>query len=89
MSDAYLFTLGQKTLMVTLQLAGPLLGFSLIVGIVVSIFQAATQIQDITLSFVPKIIAVVLATAIFGPWMLRSMIEFTYNLFMYLPQLTR
>jgi len=89
MSEAYLFTLAQKTIVVVLQATLPILGLSLIVGILVSLFQAVTQIQDMTLSFVPKILSVVVAVLIFGPWIFRIMVEFTYMIFMTLPDLVR
>jgi flagellar biosynthesis protein FliQ len=89
MTEGYLLTLANQTLFVVLQLAGPLLGFSLIVGVMVSIFQAVTQIQDMTLSFVPKILSVVLAFLIFGPWMLRVIISFTQGLILNLPAMVR
>ncbi len=60
--------------------AAPMLIFALVVGLIVSIFQAVTQIQEMTLTFVPKIIAVVVVTAIFFPWMLSTMLEYTVTL---------
>jgi flagellar biosynthesis protein FliQ len=89
MTETYLLSLSQKTIIIVLELAGPILVFSLIVGVVVSILQAATQIQDITLSFVPKIISVMVAFVIFGPWMLRMMVDFTQRIIVSLPQLVR
>jgi flagellar biosynthetic protein FliQ len=70
-------------------ISGPILGLGLIVGLVVSIFQAATQIQEMTLTFVPKIIAVGAALVVFGPWMLKSMVVFTTKLLAGLPNLVR
>jgi flagellar biosynthetic protein FliQ len=61
--------------------AGPILSIALVVGLVISIFQATTQIQEQTLSFVPKIIAVFLALIIFGSFMMNRLIDFTTNLF--------
>ncbi|MBQ3032807.1 MAG: flagellar biosynthesis protein FliQ [Deferribacterales bacterium] len=61
-------------------IAAPMLIFALLVGLVVSIFQAVTQIQEMTLTFIPKILAVVAATAVFFPWMLSTMLEYTINL---------
>lgn len=61
--------------------AGPILVIALVVGLVISIFQATTQIQEQTLSFVPKIIAVFLALIIFGSFMMNRLIDFTTNLF--------
>ena len=59
----------------------PMLLSGLLVGLLVSIFQATTQIQEQTLAFVPKIIAVLVAMLIFGPWILNNMIDFTYSIF--------
>lgn len=70
-----------KTLEIALLLAAPMLIFGLIAGLIVSIFQAATQIQEMTLTFIPKILAVVLAIVIFFPWMLDVMISFTIGIF--------
>lgn len=89
MTEAFLFTLAGQTIMLVLKVAGPVLLFSLVVGVAVSIFQAITQIQDMTLTFVPKIIAVIAAMLLFGPWTFRTMIEFTYRLFMMLPEMVR
>ncbi len=69
-------------LIVALKLALPVLLFGLVAGVMVSIFQTVTQIQEFTLTFVPKLLAVVTALAIFGPWMMSTMVHFlqyTYN----------
>ena len=76
-----------KALVTVLLVAGPMIGFSLAVGLLVSILQAATQIQEQTLSFIPKIVAVFVAGLIFGPWMLRVLIDFAMNLFANINQL--
>lgn len=73
--------IGQRTLLVILYVSAPVLGLSLIVGLVISIFQAATQIHEQTLTFIPKILSVIAAIAIFGSWMLRTIIEFTQELY--------
>lgn len=73
----------------TLQLALPLLMFGLVTGVVVSILQAVTSIQEMTLTFVPKILAVILALIIFGPWMLQSLVTFTSKIFIDLPLYVR
>lgn len=70
---------------ITLQLALPLLLFGLVVGVIVSILQAVTSIQEMTLTFVPKILAVILALVIFGPWMLQNIVAYTSRLFINLP----
>lgn len=87
MTDAGVLDLAQRAVMIALMICAPALGLGMIVGLTVSIFQAATQIQESTLTFVPKILAVVAAIVIFGPWMLRSMITFTSKLFISLPNL--
>ncbi len=75
----------QETLRTVLLLAGPVLAASLLVGLAVSLVQAATQIQEQTLTFVPKLLAVGLTLALFGPWMLRTLVEFCRHLFLTLP----
>lgn len=81
MSDAQVIHLGREAITTVLLVAAPLLGFALGVGLLVSLFQATTQIQEQTLVFIPKIVAVFVAALIFGPWMLRILIQFTRNLF--------
>ena len=68
-------------------IAAPILVIGMSVGLVISIFQATTSIQEQTLTFVPKIIAIFLALAFFGPWMLSSMKEFTLNLLRLIPEM--
>ncbi len=80
MSDAVVMDLGRQALTTVLLVAGPMLGLGLLVGLVVSIFQATTQIQEQTLTFIPKILAVLAAAVLFGPWMLRVMTEFAARL---------
>lgn len=81
--------LARNALTITLQLAAPILIFSLVSGLVISVFQAVTQINEMTLSFVPKILAVMAAIIIFGPWMLNSLLAYVTNLFVNLPALAR
>ena len=76
MDSQQVFTFGQQSLYVMLMISAPILITVLVVGLVVSIFQAATQIHEATLSFVPKVIAVVAVLAVAGPWMLSSLVEF-------------
>ena len=73
--------LARRTFEVTLLLSAPLLIFSLVVGLIVSIFQAVTSINESTLSFVPKIVAVMVAIIIFFPWMMTYMCDFTREIF--------
>ena len=76
MDSQQVFTLGQQGLYMLLMVSAPMLLTVLVVGLAVSIFQAATQIHEATLSFVPKIIAAVVVLAIAGPWMLTSLVEY-------------
>jgi flagellar biosynthetic protein FliQ len=72
-----------------IMLAAPMLSVGLLVGILVSIFQAATQINEMTLVFVPKMLGVAIALLVFFPWMLRVITDFSTNLFMNLPMYLR
>jgi flagellar biosynthetic protein FliQ len=76
---------GQNGLMMLLMISAPVLLTVLVVGLVVSIFQAATQINEATLSFVPKVVAAVAVLAITGPWMLSSLVEFIRRTLMAIP----
>jgi flagellar biosynthetic protein FliQ len=76
MDAQQVFTFGQQGLYMLLMVAAPLLLTVLAVGLVVSVFQAATQIHEATLSFVPKIVAAVAVLALAGPWMLTSLVEY-------------
>ncbi|RED66041.1 flagellar biosynthesis protein FliQ [Cohnella lupini] len=80
MSSEFIIGLAGQALYTVLKVSAPMLGIGLIVGLLVSIFQATTQIQEQTLAFVPKIIAVFLALLIFGPWILNVMVDFTTQL---------
>jgi flagellar biosynthetic protein FliQ len=77
--------LGQQALMIVMLVSAPMLGLGLLIGLLVSVFQATTSIQEQTLAFIPKIIAVFVAILIFGPWMLRIMVEYVTNIFVNLP----
>ena len=76
MEAQQVLTLGQEGLMMLLTVAAPMLLVVLVVGLVVSIFQAATQIHEATLSFVPKLVAAVIVLAVAGPWMISSLVEY-------------
>ena len=76
MDATQVFTLGQQGLYMLLMVSAPVLITVLVIGLVVSIFQAATQIHEATLSFVPKIIGAVAVLAIAGPWMLTTLVEY-------------
>jgi flagellar biosynthesis protein FliQ len=81
--------IGRSALELTLALAGPVLLFGLVAGLMVSVFQAMTQINEITLTFIPKIAATAAALVLFGPWMLARLISFTTTLFQNLPGYVR
>jgi len=82
MNQGEIVKLAQQAMTTILMLSAPMLGFGSLVGLIVSIFQATTQIQEATLAFVPKIIAVIVSIIVFGPWILTNVVEFTENLFM-------
>jgi flagellar biosynthetic protein FliQ len=77
MNEEMLINIGREALMVALQVGGPLLLLGLIAGLTISILQAVTQIQEATLSFIPKILGVALAFLIFMPWMIQKLVRFT------------
>ena len=85
MSGDLVIQIGQEALMMVLIVSAPMLGLGLTVGLMVSVFQATTSIQEQTLAFIPKIIAVFVAILIFGPWMLSLMVEFCTGIFTNIP----
>ncbi len=87
--DATVLSMGQKAVSMALILSAPFLLTGLVVGLVISVFQAATQIQEMTISFVPKIVAVVLAGVVFGPWMLNALVSFSRDLLLHIPEMVR
>ncbi len=80
-------TMGSQAMQVTLLLGAPLLLVALVVGLVISIFQAATQINEATLSFIPKLLAVFVTLVVAGPWMLAQLLDYMRQLFSSIPQL--
>lgn len=89
MTDKAVLDLAAKTMWVSMQVAAPALVATLVMGIVISIFQAATQINEQTLSFIPKIVAMTVAILVFGPWTLQVMMNFTIELIKGIPALTQ
>ena len=79
--------IGREALWLAVLLAGPMLGAALAVGLFIGVIQAATQIQEMTLSFIPKLLALVIVLFVIGPWMLRIIVTFTQRLFMDIPGL--
>ena len=80
MTPEYVVTLGQEALLLVLHIAGPMLIVALVVGLAVSILQAVTQVHEMTLTFIPKILAVVLVSVLFMPWIIRRIVDFTTGL---------
>lgn len=87
MTPESVLDLGRAALQVGLMLSAPLLVTALVVGVVIGLFQAATQINEMTLSFIPKLIAVSAAAVLTGPWMLRVLVAYTRALFESIPSL--
>jgi flagellar biosynthesis protein FliQ len=85
MSPEMVVTIGRHALEMTLMLAAPLLLTALAVGLLVGIFQAATQINEMTLSFIPKLLAMAAVLALTGPWMIRQLVEYTRGLIESIP----
>jgi flagellar biosynthesis protein FliQ len=87
MTPETVMDLTRSTLMVTCMLAAPLLLVALAVGLVIGMLQAATQINEQTLSFIPKLLFIVLSLFAVGPWMLKTLVDFTHDLFTNIPTL--
>ena len=87
MTPETIMTMGSQAIHVSLLLGAPLLLVALVVGLVVSIFQAATQINEATLSFIPKLLAVFVTLVVAGPWMLGQMLDYMRALFNGIPQI--
>jgi flagellar biosynthesis protein FliQ len=85
MDSTQVLAAGQQGLWMLVTVSAPVLGVVLVVGLVVSIFQAATQINEATLSFVPKIVGAVIVLAIAGPWMLSSLVDYLRAVLMGIP----
>lgn len=86
MNDVLVVSIIRQGLTTVLMVAGPMLGVGLVVGLLVSIFQATTQIQEQTLTFIPKIVSIFLTLVVLGSWMLRILVQFTTEIFAYIPQ---
>ena len=89
MSTDLIMGIAAETMKVTLLVSAPVLFVGLVVGLVISIFQAVTQVHEMTLAFVPKIIAVMLALLFAAPWMMDMLVNFTHNLFTNIPNYIR
>jgi flagellar biosynthetic protein FliQ len=89
MSEEFILGLGQEALKVTLFLAGPMLLIAMLVGIAVSIIQAVTQINESTLTFIPKIAAIAIVLVVAAPWMIETMTHYTTELITHFPEYVR
>ena len=85
MTELTVIQIARQAVELTLLISAPMLLAGLVVGLIISIFQAVTQIQEMTLTFVPKIVAVMLALLITFPWMMRKLIDFTQNIILGIP----
>ena len=87
MTQEQVMSIFQQAIILAFKLVGPLLAVSIIIGLVIAIFQAATQIHEQTLTFVPKIVAIALMMLLLGPWMITMLSDFMQNLFGMIPTL--
>ena len=89
MENNFVIEVVNQAMKITLMLAAPMLIGALVVGVLVSIFQAVTQINEQTLSFIPKILVIIATLVIFSPWMMETMVSYTRELFTSVPELIR
>ena len=89
MTPELVMTIGQDALTTMLVLAMPMLLVALAIGLLIGVFQAATQINEMTLSFIPKLIGMAVAIAVAGPWMLKVIVTYTQNLIINIPSMIR
>ena len=87
MTPELVMDIGRQAIEMTLMMSGPLLLAALVIGLIVSIFQAATQINEQTLSFIPKLVGIFLTLILAGPWMLQMMVDYIRRLFESIPQI--
>lgn len=87
MTPEIVMSIGRQAIEMTLILAGPLLLAALVIGLIISVFQAATQINEQTLSFIPKLVGMFIVLLLAGPWMLQMMVDYIRRLFESIPQI--
>lgn len=87
MTEQLVINIGREALTLILMVSGPMLLFGLIVGVVISIFQSVTQINEMTMTFVPKIVSVAIALLLFMPWMINMIVDFTNRMYALIPTL--
>ena len=89
MSPEFVIGFARQSIELALMIALPMLGIGMFVGIVISVIQAATQIQEMTLTFIPKVVSIFIALLLAFPWIMDKMISFTTNLFLNIPEYIR
>jgi len=89
MTDTVVLELLRQTFWISLKIGGPILAVALVIGVAIGLIQAITQIQEMTLTFVPKAIAIAAVVLFFGSWMMESLIIFTTDLFDRIPELVK
>ena len=89
MNELFALEVGRNALMLTVMLSAPMMVAALVVGLIISVFQALTQINEQTLTFVPKILAVFGVLVVTGPWLMQSLVGYTQGLFTMLPAMVR
>lgn len=87
MNSEAVMSMTYAAMKLALSMAGPILLITLLVGLVISIFQAATQVNEMTLSFIPKLLAVGITVVLLGPWLINTMVDYMQNLFSQIPGL--
>ena len=87
MTPGLVMEIGRQAIEVTLMMSAPMLLAALAIGLIISVFQAATQINEATLQFVPKLVGIFLVLLFFGPWMLQYMVDYIQRLFGSIPQI--
>jgi flagellar biosynthetic protein FliQ len=80
MSSEFVIRIAGEAVYTVLKASAPMLLLALVAGLIISVFQAATQIQEQTLAFVPKIVIVMLSVLVFGPWILQTLVDYTFNM---------
>ena len=88
MNDTEILETAQQALLITMQISAPILIVGLVVGVAIALIQALTQVQEITLVFVPKIMAIFFSMFVFLPWMMNMAVDFTHHMFAMIPAMT-
>ncbi len=89
MTHTYVIHLARESILMVLTLAGPLMGVALVIGLLISVLQATTQIQDQMLNLAPKIVGVFVVLLVLGSWLLNSIVDFTADLYAQIPEIIR